>query len=535
VDTAQLLRAVRRRWLVVAAAVAIALTVGWLTTRIVPTGPPVRNFNATSVLLSTTNPYTSGGGYYNLRTIAALTTVGEVPERVAETLQYSGDPLELAAQVKAMGNPETALLRISATSTDPEEARVLANTFATELVTFLNDRSAVTSSREAETLEERINRLEQEIGELDRQIGSNPSGDELLVAQRDAKVRQYGILYERLQQLSNVGATVAGSLHIIQDAVPFPLPDQGFIQVRSWPTRLLLAAILGLLTGVGIVFLLERFDTRINTKEEAERSFDLPVLAEIPLVRRWRKGRSGIAASSEPKSHAADAFRLLGAGVMRRPPQPPQTILITGPGPGDGKTTVTANLAATFAEVGKKVLVLSCDLHRPTIHTLFGIPNVHGLTEALTTGSDNGQILDGQKWRTGVSNVRVVPSGATPEKPGELLSSSTMKQVLAEARGVADIVLLDTAPILAASDVTHLLPLVDAVLVVARAGQTTEQAAERTTEVLKRLGAPVVGTVLNGATEAVLPRGYYQYYQTTQRRQSRSTGLPEPSGPRKSG
>jgi capsular exopolysaccharide synthesis family protein len=206
---------------------------------------------------------------------------------------------------------------------------------------------------------------------------------------------------------------------------------------------------------------------------------------------------------------------------MRRPPTPPQVILVSGPGPGEGKSTVVANLAAAFAEVGKKVLILSCDLHRPTIHLMFGVPNSRGLTDALRSQRDGSAIVNGQGWRTPIPNVRLVPSGIVPEKPGELLSSPLMRQVIAQAREVADIVLIDTAPILASSDATHLFPLVDAVLVVGRAGRTTALSAQRSSELLLRLGAPVVGAALNGSTEAALPRGYYGYYYA-QRRQRRS-------------
>jgi capsular exopolysaccharide synthesis family protein len=514
-DAAELLRAVRRRWTTVAAVVAVAVVAGWLTTTVAPPGPPLRTYRATSVLLSSaTDIY--GTGTDNLRTVAALATVGEVPNRVAQTIQYSGDPRELARKIRSTGNPETGILKIVATSRDPNEAKLLADTFAQELYSFMNERTTLTSSREAESLGRRIDRLEQEVEALNRQIGSDTEGDELEVAQRDAKIRQYGLLYERYQQLAAENAQPS-SLQIIQDAQPVPVAEGGFFQVRSGSSRLILAAFLGLVAGVALVFVRERFDTRIRTKEAAEQHFDLPVLAEIPFVRGWRR-RSNIAVTSDPKSAAADAFRLLAAGIMRRPPTPPQTILVTGPGPGEGKSTVVANLAAAFAEVGKKVLIVSCDLHRPTVHTLFGVPNTRGLTDALRSGRDGHAIINGKRWRTSLSNVRLVPSGMVPDKPGELLSSPLMRQVLAEGREVADVVIIDTAPILASSDATHLFPLVDAVVVVGRAGRTTAQSAQRTSELLLRLGAPVVGAALNGATEGEHLRGYYHYYSDGSRR-----------------
>ena len=288
------------------------------------------------------------------------------------------------------------------------------------------------------------------------------------------------------------------------------------------------------MVGVGIVLLLERIDTKIRTKREAEQHFGLPVLAEIPRL-SWRDGRRvSVTAAEEPRSALADSFRLLEAGVSRmsldgerrlhRPdedtpgvgkeafptrPAGSRTILVTSAAPGEGKTLVVANLAATYAELGKRVLVLSCDFRRPKIHRLFGVPNDQGLSKALEAG--NGRpILRGHVRSTSLTNVRVVPSGETPESAGELLTSRNMREALIEARKDADIVLLDTPPVLATSDASHLFPEVDTVLLVARAGKTTAEVAERSSELLRRMRAPVVGVALNGSTEEMVPRGYYR-------------------------
>jgi succinoglycan biosynthesis transport protein ExoP len=296
------------------------------------------------------------------------------------------------------------------------------------------------------------------------------------------------------------------------------------------------AGVLGLLVGVGIVLLLERIDTKIRTKRAAEQHFSLPVLAEIPRL-PWRDGhRVTVTAAEEPRSALADSFRLLEAGVSRlaldgerrgqkqpderaipgakeeSPPREPsrsRTILVTSAGPGEGKTLVVANLAATYAELGKKVIVLSCDFRRPRIHRLFGVPNDRGLSEALEAGNGS-PVLRGHVRSTSLANVQVVPSGATPESAGELLTSRNMRHALGEARQEADIVLLDTPPILATSDASHLFPQVDTVLVVARVGKTTAEVAERSSELLRRMRAPVVGVALNGSTEEMVPRGYYR-------------------------
>jgi non-specific protein-tyrosine kinase len=460
---------------------------------------------------------------------------------VAEVLGRGDDPILLAARVRATADTGTGILRISASSKDPNEAKLLADTFATELVAFLGNRQTLTTAREADSVRRRLTRLRSEISALDQEIVNASEGETaVLTAERDAKINQYTLLYQQYSQLA-AASEQTGNLQIIQDAVPIPVTTSTFIQVRSLPSRLVLAAILGLLAGGGVVFVLERFDTRIRTKRRAEEAFELPVLAEIPEFPHRKLEQDGIVAASRPKSLSADSFRILGAAVMRRPPQAPQVILVTSPGPGEGKTTVVANLAATFAEVGKKVLVISCDLHRPAIHRRLGVPNSKGLTDMLR-GLEDGLdddghgrrraalILDGNVWKTRLENVRVIPSGPVPEKPAELLSSDAMSELLAKAREVADVVLIDTPPILAVSDATHLFPMVDAILVVGAAGRTSSEAAKRSSELLLRLGAPALGVALNRVTETVLPRGYYQYYQPrAEGRRARRGAMPQGS------
>jgi capsular exopolysaccharide synthesis family protein len=517
VDLVQLLKVLRRRWIEVTLVMAVALGVAWVSTRVAPPGPPVKTYEATAVLLSGTEATTflQSATTYPIQTIAALTTVGEVPKRVAASLQYQGDPFDLAQQVTAEGDPETGLVRITATSTDPTETATVANEFATQLVAYLSDQITSTTQNLAKDLRTRIGVLENEILELNQQIGTDETGDDALVTARESATTTLTSYRIQLNQVLTQGATGPGLIRI-QDAVPVEAAGQVTFDVSSTGARLILAAVLGLVASVGIVLLLEKLDRRIRTREQAERSLDLPVLSEMPVVRKWSKARANIAVATEPKSAVADSLRLLAAAITRRPPTEPQVILITSPGPGDGKSTVVANLAATFAEVGKRVLVLSCDLRKPRIHSLFGVPNMSGLSEVLSNPADsNGSLLSGSKWRTPLSKVMLVPSGSVPEKPGELLSSDNMRRVLEEARGLADIVLVDTAPVLAAGDSAHLFPLVDAVLVIVRADKTLTQSAERASELLRRLKAPVVGALLNAASEAALPRDYYEYYEAT--------------------
>jgi capsular exopolysaccharide synthesis family protein len=273
-----------------------------------------------------------------------------------------------------------------------------------------------------------------------------------------------------------------------------------------------------------LALVLERLDTRLRTKEEAEEHFSLPVLAEIPRLSRLRRRRQG---AFTPRSAATDAFVLLATTLLRRlEPQRGENngeasveserdlanaILVTSPGPGDGKTTVAANLAAGFSEMGSRALVMSCDFRHPQVHQLLGVSNIHGLSDAIH--SANGKpVLDRRvlEGKLGDLDLEVVPSGPPPNHPGELLSSEVMRRALLEARRRADVVILDSPALLAASDATLLFPEVDAVLVVARAGHTTERDARRTHQLLSRLKVPEAGVALNGVGEDATSRRYLE-------------------------
>jgi capsular exopolysaccharide synthesis family protein len=530
------LTALRRRWIDLVVAVGVALLAGWvITSTVAPPTAPTTTYKATAFLVGTGPAYSAGST--NLQALAALTTVGEVPERVGKVLDSKEHPLTLASQVKASASTETGILRISATSEDRVEAATLANTFAGELVSFLRDQRATTVSSEGRELQNRLDDLDGQIDALDRQIASASASEATVIqAERDALIRQYGLIYESYQQVANSAAT-QGGLQIVQEGVPRPVAQTGFQVPQSRLSRMVIAGILGLISGIVLVLALDRFDSRIRGRKDAEKHFGYPVLAEIPFVSRRKRGQLALAVKNRPRSPTADAFRILsmvlsvrglpesdgeGNGNGHAKLQPdhlgrsredtPRVVLVTSPGPADGKTTLVANLAASLAERGKRVIVMSLDLRRPRIHRLLGVGNSSGLADRLGETYGDGPLLYGLVRRTAVDGVRIVTSGPPPTRPGELLASPGIARALAEAKERADIVLVDSAPVLTTSDATALVGQVDTVLLVARAGRTTAEVAERASGVLRRLGAPVSGIALNAAREMASPRRYYHYY-----------------------
>jgi capsular exopolysaccharide synthesis family protein len=512
VEPIEYLRAIRRRWLVVACSTLAFAGGAWTTTAFAAQTADVASYQSTAVLLRT-------GGSLSLNTMTALIGLRPVATRVADVIGFEGDPVELVSRIGAEFDGETGILFITATEDSREDARTLANAYARSLIDYI-DEGFVGES--ANRLSRRIVELQVEIQDLDARLAATPPGpaETALLQQRVERNAMLELLIASHREA--VAARLGGAGLVFLQPAPLgsPIASED-IQVlpTSPPARLALGAILGLAVGIALALVIERFDTRIRTREAAEEHFQLPVLAEIPLIPR--ASRAGVVAATDPSSPSGEAFGLLGAEMMREPivhvegngdmasrGQPPQTILVTSAGHAEGKTTVVANLAVALSEMGKRVLVVSCDFRRPAIHRLFGIPNLEGLAQALEVESGNGKpVLEGHILTTRFPAIWVVPSGPASKRPGELLSSGGMRRALSEARSAADVILLDAAPILAGSDATHLLADADAVLMVARSGSTTSELAQRASAVLRRMRAPVVGVALNVADAPVAPKG----------------------------
>jgi Mrp family chromosome partitioning ATPase len=516
-DAVEFVKAVRRRWQVLAATILLALGVGWIGADTLERRSDQRTYRATATLLGSGRLEDPGIG--NINTLAALVTTGEVPARVAEKVGFAGDPKRLTRGepptrpegIVTTADDNTGIMTISATSTDPAEAERLANTFAGELIGFLEGRKASSASLQAEAVRGQMDGLQQEIRDLDAAIAKRPPNSEFLRAQRDAKIRVYGFLYDRYQSLVlGLTGSLGSSLEIVEAASP-QLITASFLGLPSGGIRMVVAPLIGLLGGLAMVLMLERFDARIWAKPAAEHHLGFPVIAQIPFLKR-RKRKALIVTSSNGGS-AADAYRLLAASLSRGASQNageigadtgtgrsrPEVILVTSPGPGEGKTTVAANLAVGLAELGKKVLAISCDFRRPRLHQMLGVQEGDGLADALASHSlplDGKPVLDGFIRPSGFKDLGVIPSGSPTKKPGELLSSEAMPRALQEAREQSDVVVLD-GPSALVSETAHLLPKVDTVLVVARVGSSVE-VAERASEHLRRLSANVAGIALVG-------------------------------------
>jgi capsular exopolysaccharide synthesis family protein len=216
-------------------------------------------------------------------------------------------------------------------------------------------------------------------------------------------------------------------------------------------------------------------------------------------------GHAQLITLRDPRSPAAEAYRTLRTNIQFSSlDRALRTLLATSTAPDEGKSTTLANLAVTIAEAEQRVILVDCDLRRPSLHTLFNLPNENGLTSMILANEDAPIPFQ----ESGLPGLSVLTSGPLPPRPADILGSRRMEAVIARLRDQADIVLFDTPPVVAVTDAAVLATRMDGVLLVFQAGKTSRERARQARQILEKVKAHIVGVVLNNA-EVEKEYGYY--------------------------
>ncbi len=278
------------------------------------------------------------------------------------------------------------------------------------------------------------------------------------------------------------------------------------------------AVLIGLLLGIGAAVLVENLDDSVKTPEEVV-DMGLVALGTIPRIREGREAQSRLVTHGDPRSPVAEAYRSLRTNIaFARAQSELRVIVLTSPGPSDGKSTTVANLAITFAQQGQRTLLIDADLRRAVLDKLFEVERSPGLTDVLVGQAALTDVVR----ETEVPNLTVLGSGHFPPNPSELLGSTSMRSVLEQARQLYDVVLLDSPPLLAVTDAAVLSTIADGTILIVRMGTTAKSAVRRAKSQLEAVRAPLLGTVLNavdfrqGAFGGSYGYYYYYYYYSGQ-------------------
>ncbi len=300
------------------------------------------------------------------------------------------------------------------------------------------------------------------------------------------------------------------------------------------PRTILIGFAVSLLAGVGLALFLEYLDNTVKTVEDVSRYAQLPALSVIPAIKGRRaralsagsngkkKTSSGLTLNKgkglnldqlpllDARSSVAEAYRVLRTSVLlSSADKPPKTILVTSGQPGEGKTTTVINTAISLAQLGASVLIIDCDLRKPSVHKILGVDHVVGLSTYLARRAEIDDVIQ----KLPIPNLAVLASGRIPPNPAELISSSRMKEMLGLLSERYDHILIDSPPLLKVTDPVILSTLVDGVMLVVHGGKSTREVVRRTRQELSSAGAKIFGVVLNNVD--MHRDGYDSYYYDT--------------------
>ncbi len=266
------------------------------------------------------------------------------------------------------------------------------------------------------------------------------------------------------------------------------------------------ALMLGLMAGTGLAVVLDTLDTRVRDEDDAKRALGLPILASVPTL----KGQpSSFLLRDDKPSILLEHFRMLRTNISFSGIDAPiKSVVVTSSVPNEGKSTCAANLAVAAALSGEQVILVDCDLRRPTAHKLFNLPNEVGLTNvAMGTATIESALRD-----TATPGLRVLTAGPSSPNLFKLISSSAMRATLQKLAATEGFVVFDTPPALGLADARVISVVADATLLVVSCNEATRQAVVQTRDLLAQSGTHLIGVLLNKVADPGGRGGYYSYY-----------------------
>jgi succinoglycan biosynthesis transport protein ExoP len=463
----------RRKWIVVGTVVLAVAAAALFTARQSPA------YKAKTTLVvgqsgGLVQPQNAGAIQPFSATMQELIKSSVVAQEVIRALGLKQSPESLLGEISIAFNPESAALNVSVVDTSPERAKAIAAEVGVAFSALVKER----------------------FGQPAAGAGSSATPP--------------------------LTATVWDPAYVVPGKIS-PRPK----------LNLTVAAILGLVLGVLAAFVVDFFDRRLRTVDEIERALGVPVIGQIPS---WKKGSLDRPRMLwDENEDFAESFRALRANLQYLAVNRSlRTMLVTSPAPGQGKTTVCANIAIALAQSGVSVAVLDADLRRPRLGEMFGIPPTRaGLTNALVGTKEISDVVSrvelpkvGLALREQNGNpVAVVTSGGLPPNPSELVGSPRMQQVIGELSGAFDQVIVDSPPMLLVADSLELAQHVDGVIVVVRLKEVTTDDVKELRALTDRLGITVVGAVVTD----VPARSAYGYSHDSSERAGEPTQASPPA------
>lgn len=441
------------------------------------------------------------------QTFAQLATTTPLLSNVVDSLSLAMRPDELRSSVIANAPRDSTLVTIVASHGDPTVAAAIANAVATELIAASPAIQGQGQGESAQFIAEQLTDTQRQLADVQAELDSLMALD----SRTPEEDRQVDVLQDRLISLRQTYAqllalspgSASNLLTVVDPAVPALEPSSPRVLLNT-----LLAALLGLMVSLGLAFLIEHLDDTIKSPDDVEAAGGVATLGVISQMKldKQHSDHQRLVTLVAPRSPVAEAFRTLRTNLeFASVDKTLRSLLVTSAVPGEGKSTVSANVAFTFAQAGRRVILLDGDMRRPSLHRIFQVPNSHGLTTLLR--ADN-LALSSIAHATEEPNLQLITTGPLPPNPAELLGSKRMRELLARLSAEADLIVVDSPPLHAVTDAAVLGAELDGTLLVIHAGRTRRGAVSQAREALDRVGANLLGVTLNRLTDRSA-RGYY--------------------------
>ncbi len=379
----------------------------------------------------------------------------------------------------------------------------LNDTMIAEVRRLLDAERAATKVLDAETssLDATIKEVKTKMLEYQRVTAEHDA----VLADLERAEKLYERLSERLEEVRLTARTQLNNVDIVDRAVVPTSPYKPKI-----PMAMGVALLIGLFGGVGLALLREYVDDTITSPLDVTAHLRVPFLGLVPrLPDGVSPAEADLFTHFNPRSSIAEAVRGLRAMIEMNPAGPsPRRILVTSSIAREGKTSTTMRIAVSFAQMGRRVVVIDADLRRPRIHKIFGADNAVGLSSYLVGTAD----VDDLPNATEVPGLFCIWSGAATDHPAELMASERMESLLSKLEEVFDIILIDTPPSVALSDAVTLSHRVDGTLLVVKEQTVSRSVVKQTVDTLLRVEANVIGVILNNVDLQRSGTRYKYYY-----------------------
>ena len=455
-----------------------------------------------AAILGTVLPSFANDPERTMATQVQMIQLRPVLEATIKKLNLQESPDDLAKRVTVTAVGQTDLVKVTVTDGSSEQASKIANTVADEYVLSARNAERASIADAADEVQKRLDDAKAEIIDLGHRIAASGQSSDLQ-AELQIATGTYSTLAEKLEQLRINEQLETGPGRVVSPAVVDDRP------VAPQPLRnAIIGIIVGLILGLSLALLYEYLDDTLKSTEEAETVFKAPVLGTIPADKLEKGKKRQLVITQAPGSSSAEAYRALRNSLdFVNFQNDMHTILVTSAAPGEGKSTVAANLAAALAQAGKRVVLVSVDFRRPTTQQFFEVNNMIGLSDVLL-GTHS---LKSALQRPGDEQLLVLTSGKMPPNPSELLGSEKMRDIITALGEWGDWVIIDAPPLLAVADPAAVARWVDGALMVSQAGVTTREAATKAMELLEKVGARTIGVVIWGLDEQKAVSGYGHY------------------------